>query len=338
MARRHRAVMWRGHAGLVMAGTLDEQYAEAVRAAEMYGLTWWSLPENVMASDRLRRFPALRAQLHRRAGDGEMIASREVFAAALGWDPPRADAHSDLLRELAGVQDGSGLPPHVYFTLGAPGSGKTSILRQLALRHAQAAIAGTVRLAVSDADAIRERLPEYAAGKGSAVLQDEVAVLAYGDAEYPTDGGLQQRILAAVPGTAVLVIDVVGDRRYLPDTVVSLADDGWDVFVLQAECPIQTCLERVRQRAIATGRIVDLAYVRSAAARPARALSAAVNTGRLTGWARVDTSGAGPYTARVLAGDDARSFGEPGDLALPAAEALAKSRHGSTKNSAKMGR
>ena len=300
----------------VMALTLDEQYAEAVRAAELYGSTWWALPGNTMAADRLRRFPALRTELGRRAEDAELIPSRDVFDSALGWDPPRTDLHGQLLGDLAGAPDGRGLPPHLYVTLGMPGSGKTRTLRQVALRHARTAAGRAVTVAVSDADAIRERLPEYAAGRGSEVLQDEVAVLAYGEASYPAGGGLQQRILAATPGTAVLVVDVVGDQRYLPATVVSLADDGWQVFLLQAECPVETCIERVRRRAVATGRVVDLAYVRSAAARPARALKAAVATGRVAGWAQIDTSGDGPAAARMLAGDDGQTFGPLGGPVL----------------------
>jgi len=296
-----------------MTTSLDDQYAVVVAEAQLYESTWWALPHNEMAARRLRRLPALRTALRVRAENGYPITSRDVFADGLTWDDERAGFHGDLLDNLVGKARETGLPPHVYFTLGSPGSGKTHTLRQVAIRHARAAAGRTLRLRVSDPDAVREALPEYAEGKGAGILQDEVVVVAYGEQGYPAGGGMQQLVLDAAPGSSILLVDVVGSPTGLPPTVVALADDGWSVFLLLADCPPDVCLQRVKQRAVDSGRIVDLDYVRNVKNRPTRALRAGVQTGRVTGWARIDTQ---PRRSRILESDRLETFGAVGDRAI----------------------
>lgn len=159
----------------------------------------------------------------------------------------------------------------------------------------------TAALPVSDADAIRLALPEYAEGLGSTVVQLETVQVTYGEAPHLRGDGRQDRVLAR--GGDVLV-DVIGDPEFLPRTVAALREQGRDSYLLVAACDPMVCRRRVMERALGNGRFVPVELVDAKVGVPDAALEAAVATGAVAGWARVDTE---HQPGRVLATDGAFS-------------------------------
>ena len=256
-------------------------------AVRMYGRTWWLRREEPQMSFLDAR-PALRARLlSELASEASLVSSAAVYATgADGWDPVRRAEHERVLTILApSPSPRTGVAGAVYVLLGLPGSGKTSALRPAVRAHA-----GLPPL-MSDADDVRVVLPEYAGGLGSAVLQEETAVVVYGEAGYPPGGGLQDRVLS---GGGVALLDVVGDPRYLPAAVRAVRSAGRRVYLLLTQCPVEACVERVMRRAVTDGRFVPPAFVRSKMGVPRAALEAALSAVPVDGWAVVDTSGPEP--------------------------------------------
>lgn len=146
---------------------------------------------------------------------------------------------------------------------------------------------GVTELGVSDADELRVTFPEYAGGLGSGVVQHECTELMYERVNGSGAQGLQEAIINIGLNT---IVDVIGDPEYLPKSVRRLRGLGRRVYVLLAQCPVDLCLGRVQDRALSTGRFVPLDLVKSKEGVPEQALTAAIATKKLSGWAIVDTS------------------------------------------------
>ncbi|NQD90927.1 hypothetical protein HP499_24385 [Paenarthrobacter sp. CM16] len=260
-----------------------EDYAEEV---DKYSRTWFSRQEEPQKSFLATR-PELRGELFQRALDGQRTFTRHVYALEGDWHEERLDLQNTLLRERLGqVSNPEGRKGAVYVLIGLPGSGKSSSLRPLVLEHAGLDLS-TIK--ISDADELRSDFPEYAEGRGSGVVQDECAELMYDRAVTSEAGepGLQGAILAAGQTT---IVDVIGHPEYLPQMVKRLRREGRRVYVLQASCAVEVCIERAKKRALETGRLVPLSMIEAKRGIPEQALEAAKATGKLNGWAVWDTN------------------------------------------------
>ncbi|MFF2606890.1 zeta toxin family protein [Arthrobacter koreensis] len=260
-----------------------ESYREEV---DEYEYTWFSEPEEPQKS-YLGSRPELLTSLYRRAAAGKISTTRHVYAASGLWDKSRCDFQSDLLSQHAPSVVELPARAAVYFLIGLPGSGKSSALRPLVYKHAAL---DRSEIAVSDADDLRVKFPEYAGGKGSGVVQDECAELMY---DRPTDGselwtGFQGVVLES---GRTAIVDVIGDPVYLPALITRLRNQRRKVFVLQSQCAVQECIRRAKVRALETGRLVPPELIAAKEGVPEKAMDAAIATGKLTGWAVVDTNG-----------------------------------------------
>jgi hypothetical protein len=274
----------------VTNGDLRQRFEDREVAVLAYATTWCFGPHEPHRSFLARR-PDLRIRLLRAVAMGTFqLSTRDVYCADDYWERERSEMHDNLLWQLTQLcPDGSAVGP-VYFTLGLPGSGKTSHLRPLALKHAAASDG---RACVSDADEVRVLLREYADGLGSGVVQPETAVLTYGHAgypggEYPEGGGLQSRVLET---GGVVIVDVIGHPSYLAETVTFIANSlRRPVYLLRTECALETCIERAMLRATSPGgRYIPAAVIQARVGQPEAALEAAVRTGHVDGWAVINT-------------------------------------------------
>ncbi|MDO9378651.1 MAG: zeta toxin family protein [Nocardioidaceae bacterium] len=283
-----------------------DQYALAV---DVYASTWWDLADEPQKS-RLKSAPHLRSALDTMARDGRRIPTSNVYQDAGHWIPVRELLQDTLIANELGEAGGSaeGSPNACYFLLGLPGSGKTSVLREVARAHAAAAgLALSNR--VSDADQLRKALPEFASGLGSDILQEEVVSMTYGDSSRPRARSLEEGVMRTAHAGSLVMIDVVGDPKYLPGSVTALAERGWTVFVLVTQCSADEAVIRATRRALSDGRYTPLDLIWGSNLRPVRALNAALRTEAVDGWALIDTEDS---PARVVRGDGA--FGDNGTL------------------------
>lgn len=275
---------------------LVARFAELERQIDVHGRTWWASSEEPQRTF-LRENPRVRARLLAKLMQNNPITTVDVYAkdGEVAWHAVRQGVHESLLAELmsgaAARQhaDHNEVAAPVYFLIGLPGSGKSSTLRPLALRHAQ----GLGDPVVSDADEIRIRLPEYSDGLGSSILQPETVLLTYGS---PSTLGLQQR---AMQSARPVIVDVIGDPLHLTAAVEGLARQGRPVFLLATSCEPELCKERVMTRALDSGRFVPIALIDAKVGVPEAALEAAISTGFVRGWLIVDTCGAVPEVLRA---------------------------------------
>lgn len=271
--------------------SLHETFAAYAKKVDTYSKTWFTEQVDPQKSF-LNQRPQLKQELTMRALNNEPIGTDDVYVEADHWFPERLELQQGFIAEI--VRPGSHAEDDgaaVYFLIGLPGSGKSSALRPLVLEHA--GLSSEDEFAISDADDLRVLLPEYAIGLGSGVVQNECAELMY-NRSHPTGSvapGIQGAVLAK---GGVVVVDVIGDPEYLPPLVGKLREAGRPVYVLQASCHVDTCVARVMHRALKTGRFVPPALVRRKSGVPEKALKAAKDTRRLTGWAVIDTNGSQP--------------------------------------------
>ena len=263
--------------------TAFEKYAAEV---DSYARTWFSNKsephESFLAGNQ-----DLKTRLFLRAIQGQYTSTGHVYSDSGHWHPVRKEFQDGLVSQQIPSMQGLPSTGPVYFLIGLPGSGKSTGLRPLVEQHAGLP-PGEVQ--VSDADDLRSKFPEYADGLGSGVVQDECAELMYARRlPEPYEGqGLQEANLSAA---GVVIVDVIGDPEYLPATVRKLSKQRRDVYVLQTQCPVEICIDRAMARALDSGRFVPPVLIAEKVGVPEKALDAAKATGKLAGWAVVDTSG-----------------------------------------------
>lgn len=270
---------------------LYESFEAYAKKVDTYSKTWFSEPVDPQKSF-LQQRPKLKQELALRALRNEPIGTDDVYAEADRWLPERLELQQEVVAEIVGPRsNGKANGAPVYFLIGLPGSGKSSSLRPLVLEHA--GLTDEAQLAISDADVLRARLPEYSTGLGSGVVQNECAELMYSRA-HPSHAfipGVQGAVLA---NGGVVVVDVIGDPDHLPPLIQKLRQADRPVYVLQASCKVETCIARAMSRALETGRFVPSVLIRKKDGVPEKALEAAKETQQLSGWAVIDTNGAQP--------------------------------------------
>ena len=270
----------------MVSGDLERRFEMYAQRVAEYGVVWWM--DNDEARARLAT-PDVRRRVEALLDRGETVQTKAVFTMPNGAYVARRLAQHRRIRDETFRPGAGAVPvtPAVVYLLGVPGSGKSSILGPIARE-----ILGADSVVSRDADDVRERMPEYATGLGSEIVQDEVVDVVY-------DEGSLRDLLRAPHH---VLIDVVGDPEWLPDEVELCLDAGRRVLLLCAEVSIELAVERVVRRAVEGGRYVSPAYVRSREGAPRQAIAACQERGLVIhGWAVFDTGEGPPW--RVLDGD-----------------------------------
>lgn len=297
--------------GILLSLEQADDYAVLGRRVKEYERTWFNLRVEPQAS-LLAESPKRLELLRELALAGHSVSTEMAYTDSGWWREEREDLHEQIFTDLPDQtkSDEVPLPALCYFLLGRPGSGKSTVLRRVAERHAQY-LAGHERplpSRVVDADEVRVNIPEYSGGLGSSVVQREVVHMTY-QSDHPCAAGARQTSVLETPaGDAVVMIDVVGDRDHLGDTVRSVLDRGWQVYVLCTECPAEVARDRVAVRALRDRRYVDPVYLESIGSRPRLALSSVKSI--VEGWALIDTSG--DLDAPMISKSDG-TFGRAGE-------------------------
>lgn len=268
----------------------DEDAFEAyAKEVDVYEQTWHTDPVEPQSSYLAGR-PGLKSELFQRALKGQRTFTGHVYASDGPWVDERLSLQSELASRLvkAATPVTGGLDT-VYFLIGLPGSGKSSALRPLVAAHSGISLES---IHVSDADNLRTAFPEYGAGLGSGVVQDECSEIMY---DRPIGAGLEPGVQGAILSIGrTTIVDVIGSPEYLPPLVRRLRRLGRRVYVLQASCDTETCVARAKARALTTGRLVPPAVIISKHGVPEQTMEALKATQKLSGWAVVDTNGVEP--------------------------------------------
>ncbi|RQO45718.1 hypothetical protein DBV08_18875 [Rhodococcus sp. KBW08] len=286
---------------------LDEQFSRLHLEMIRYARSWWIDDEN--ARSRWESDAELYDRLYGLVESGGVIQTADVHRTAEKvWLYPRPAMHAEIVGNLLqGCRpvDKNDRPP-AFLLFGGPGSGKSTSLRPLVSR------AGMVAPMPLDADDVRVALPEYAGGQGSEIVQEECSFVTYGE--------LRETFLSGTPNHAGVCIDVIGDPQYSLDDWRALDQAGYRVYALVAECPIEQAVERIKRRAVESGRIVDIEFARNVGDRPRKALDALVlahEAGEidLAGWGVFDSSNAQLRGAPTVIDGDG-TFGSVGSAAV----------------------
>jgi len=163
------------------------------------------------------------------------------------FKPERAALHQKIVNEILNkvppVPEGQ--QPVAVFMMGGPASGKSSMVRALGVDKSQFVIA--------DADAVKERIPEYRVGvknnyKGSAAMVHEESSM------------LVKRARAkAIEQRKNLIIDGTGkDPGSYLKSLDKLEEQGYKVKLYMADIDAKVAIGRAKKRAERTGRYVPL--------------------------------------------------------------------------------
>lgn len=190
-----------------VAPELDAQFADYEARVIEYGIRWWI--SNPAVESAIRRRPELLPKLEALAACSVPIETADVYLEAGTWNREREQMQESLLRKIFEGKVTRVASPSAIFLLGLPGSGKSTVLRAIALRYLERL--NDRSAVVRDADDIRERLPEYESGLGSLVVEDEVVHVTY---------VMSHRF---IPTECSLLIDTVGDPNWLSAEVRDLA-------------------------------------------------------------------------------------------------------------------
>lgn len=257
---------------------LERRFSAYTAEVEDHGRRWWANDPGVQSM--IAADPAMLDRLLIQARSGDPVQTSDVYADANdNWASSRTALQDERLRSIYGIFVPAVDRPFVVYLLGLPGSGKTSVLRPLAREFLQHEVGGGDY--VRDAD------------------DTESAYVTYVRAD---------RLL---PRDRHLLVDLVGDPRWLSSEMERFASRGYRLIALCTEVPLEVAVGRVKQRALADGRHVDIDYLRTCDGRSRRALEQALDDHvPIEHWAIIDTSGEDPI---VLDGDG--RFGQTGKRA-----------------------
>jgi hypothetical protein len=282
------------------ADPLEREFRAYRSRVRRYALTWHQ--RDTSASSLIKNNQAIRSQVARAEIARLGVSTGDVHRIGERWLPDRLEAHDSVLDRVTGgvrsePNDGRRL---AVMLLGLPGAGKSTALRPIALELI--ARRDKQQPFVIDADSVRAEIPEYAGGRGSGVVQLETADLTYSRlAETAHRSG------------ANLIFDMVGDPKYVVEDAQYLLAAKWAVVCLAATVDVGVAIERVKRRAVTTGRYVPIQFVRSVGDRPLRAYEALKASGLdLVGCARFDTTPDGTGPPVVLDTDQPGLFGTVG--------------------------
>jgi hypothetical protein len=274
--------------------TLWTSRDELEAAVVAYRSSWWRDNDEALAviNDR-RAHPRLRARLVAISALGQLVSTADVYRSEqrdAAGDRPYLDQRLTLHRRIAArcvpaaaVANTDGAHPAAYFTIGCPGAGKTTVLREIVERRRVdlADDAEPDPCSIIDADQVRQLLPEYADGLGSLVVQQECFDLTYG---LVLDEAVARR--------ADLIFDTMGRLSSIAETVERLRSHGYRIHMLHASSSFELCCERTERRALdVDGRIVAPGLIRDAIESAAQTLRALLDgVSPLESWAKIDTT------------------------------------------------
>jgi hypothetical protein len=290
--------------------TLDEHFDSYFDEVARYGIEWWRADREPQRQ-RLATSPELRLALHEESRtDFRPVQTKRVYRDHDEWSPARTVWQRATLNRFAEPAPSGATEQLAFVLLGIPGSGKTSSLRRIVTSYCRQRGVSSPQ-SIADADELRVLFPEYEYGLGSEIVQDELQRLAYDDPLDrlgPCGPCLQERVFRA---TGLRIIDTIGNPRWTPRVVDSLAAAGAEVHVLVTEIDLEEALRRVKRRALTTGRVVAPAVVASKSGLPRKALDACLATGNVAAWAVLDTSMI-DVSPQVSASDVNETYGLPG--------------------------
>lgn len=221
--------------------------AELALQTERYGRHWWKADPAI--DRRAAADPAVAALL---ASAPTIVTTADVYRDAAGAWHDRDRVHAERTAAQLGTGAPTG-PPIAFFATGPVGGGKTSALRPLVdAFRALTRRGGADSLNRVAADEVREQLPEYAAGLGHAVVQDEAFAITYG----PVYEAARTASLDLVCET-IGRINRAGTIGY-EQNLRQLKADGFVVHLLLVETPLPEALGRAEHRALTQdGRLVE---------------------------------------------------------------------------------
>ncbi|WP_405963207.1 zeta toxin family protein [Streptomyces sp. NBC_00723] len=254
----------------------EREYEEWRAKAHRYSREWWS--SNVMANQALDADSSLRAKLEDQSTKGT-VETAHVYLVEDAWNPIRHGTHTDVRLSIDKVNPRT-IKRQVYIFFGMPGAGKTTCLCRMVHAH-------RVRLGIEShfaaeisADNVREKLPEYEHGLGSGVVQTEASHITYG-VDYP----------AALESGVDIIIDSIGRPNYVEQWVTDLSQIDCEVHVLGALCTVEVATERMRARALSTGRFLPSEIIPEARDDVEQTARRIQNSNwPVTSWTLVDTS------------------------------------------------
>lgn len=269
------------------------QSLEVLQAAVVdYQSTWWLHDEDALAviTDAATH-PGLRGQILATSALGQIVTTAAVYRPTHPGAPDdrpylaaRVLIHERIVADCVPSRADIGSEhPAAYFTIGCPGAGKTSVLRDIVDQHRRSVAPGqrATPFSVIDADRVRQSLPEYADGLGAVVVEEECYHLTYGDV-----------FERAVSSRADIIYDTIGRLSSIRENIDLLREEGYEIHVLHARSPLELCQERTEHRALSIdGRLVNPGMLQRAADDAEQAIGALVGEGiTLAGWARIDTT------------------------------------------------
>lgn len=253
----------------------DSRFLERLATIDAYGVDWWRSDESALEACAVEPERGTRALA---LSDAHRVVETAVFHETNGdWTERRRPVHTDIVDALNGLLlvDGKPEKPVLAVTMGLPGSGKSTVLRPMVAQAIGASAS------VIDADEVRVRLPEYAAGLGSHVVQLETVYLTYGEVYH-----------RAIESGSHVVIDVLGKLDHLRQ--YRSVFPNHELHVLLSDVPVEVAVERAEKRCLSDGRYVPEQVIRAAAARPRLTFDEALKEGLAKEWALVDNAGDNP--------------------------------------------
>ncbi len=257
-----------------------------------YQANWWRHDTDALAVlNDAAAHPGLRGQILATSSLGQMVTTAAVYRPThpgapddRPYLPERTDIHEGIVEDCvpSAAVAGSG-HPSAYFTIGCPGAGKTSVLRDIVDQHRRrtAPDGRPAPFSVLDADRVRQSLPEYADGLGAFVVEEECYFITYGEV-----------FVRAVASRADMVYDTIGRLSSIRENLGLLHAEGYEIHVLHARSAVDLCQERTERRALEVdGRLVNPAMLQRAADDAEQAIAALIGESfPLAGWAKIDTT------------------------------------------------
>lgn len=200
----------------------------------------------------------------------EVVRARAENEQQAPTDEINTPGRRDLRHSIVEVLYGDGAVTkerRADVVLGPPAAGKSSqIAEPLKARH------GAL---ITDADVVKELLPEYEGGRYAGAVHQESSDIADEVIAY-----------ASIAGDNI-VLPIIGKNfERVRDVIGVLRDEGYTVYVHLNELPLDKAVERSLVRFKQTGRFVDPAYVLSIKNFPSITYGRLKAEGLIDGYAR----------------------------------------------------
>lgn len=193
------------------------------------------------------------------------------------YTPERLALHKAIVAKTLpeDTKAAPGTRPHAVILIGAPGSGKTS-----AGSAVVPSLIGKEKLAVINADDVKEQLPEYKGWNAAAVHQESADIVE------------KEMVPQALAGGHNMLLDITGNNTdKMGKIVAALGARGYDVSLVSVSAPTHATAGRVWNRFLSQGRFVPPEYSVAVDGNPDRTYAALKQNKFVKHWAQVDTSG-----------------------------------------------